>query len=206
MHADMLGNNKLSGTPDRELVELLKNGSHDAFGELYARFRERLIYSCKRYLKNETDSEDAVQDVFLQLWVNRHLLGDISSFSGYIQTIAKNYAIDKLRHFDVHSRFARNIFMNETDSINETENTIIDNDCAEFFDKIIEWLPPMQQKIFRLSRIEKLTYKEIAELLDIPADTVKKYASLALKKIKKQITQHTDIHLQTITILLMFFS
>ena len=197
--------NALSENQDKELIELLMGSSHDAFGELYARFRERLIYSCKRYLKNEADSEDVVQDVFLQLWENRHLLGDISSFSGYVQAITKNYAIDKLRHFDVHSRFAKNIFMNETDSTNETEDTIIDNDYAEFLNEIIERLPPMQQKVFRLSRIDGLKYKEIAELLNIPADTVKKYASLALKKIKRQVAQHTDIHLQTIITLLMIF-
>ena len=187
--------NELSKKQDRELVELLKNGSQKAFGELYHRYKERLIYSCKRYLKNEADSEDVVHDVFLQLWGNRHLLGEISSFSRYVQKITQNYAIDKLRHFDVHSRFARNIFINEIDSTNETEDTIIDNDYVEFFDKIIESLSPMQQKVFRLSRIEKLKYREIAELLDISIDTVKEYASIALKKIKKQITQHTDIHL-----------
>jgi len=79
--------------------------------------------------------------------------------------------------------------------MNDTEDAVIDNDYAEFLNEIIERLPPMQKKVFRLSRIEGLTYKETAELLHISADTVKKHASLALEKIKKQITQHTDIHL-----------
>ena len=197
--------NDLSEKQDRELVELLKNGSQEACGELYARFRERLMFVCKKNMKNDADAEDIVHDVFLQLWENRLLLGEISSFSGYVQTIAKNYAIDKLRHFDVYSRFARKIFMNETNSTNETEDTIIDNDYAKFLDEIIGRLPPMQQKVFRLSRIEKLTYKEIAELLGISPVTVKKHASLALEKIKNQVAQHTDIHLQTIITLLMFF-
>ena len=187
--------NELSEKQDRELVELLVGGSQEAFGELYHRYKGRLIFSCKQYLKNEAESENVVHDVFLQLWKNRHLLGEISSFSRYVQKITQNYAIDKLRHFDVHSRFARNIFINETDSTNETEDTIIDNDYTELLDKIIECLSPMQQKVFRLSRVEKLKYREIAELLEISTDTVKEYASIALKKIKKQITLHTDIHL-----------
>jgi len=190
----MLNFNELSKKQDRELVELLMNSSHEAFGELYTRFKNLMIYSCKRCLKNDADSEDVVHDVFLQLWENRHLLKPELSFSRYVQTITQNHAIDKLRHFDVHSRFAKNIFLNEKDSTNETENTIIDNDYAELLDKIIESLSPMQQKVFRLSRIKRLKYGEIAELLDISVDTVKEYASLALKKIKKQIKQHTDIH------------
>ena len=197
--------NILTEKQDKELVELLMDGSHEALGELYTRFKERLIYSCNQYLKNEADSEDVVYEVFLQLWENRHLLNPELSFSGYVQTITKNNAIDKLRHFDVYSRFAKNIFLDETNSTNETEDTIIDNDYAEFLNKIVEHLPPMQQKVFRLSRIEGLTYKEIAELLQISPATVKKHAYLALEKIKKQATQHTGIHLQAIITFLVTF-
>ena len=201
----MLNINKLLKKQDRELVELLKNGSHEALGELYTRYKDRLISFCKINMKNKVDSEDIVQDVFLQLWESRHLLNPELSFSGYVQTIAQNKVFYAFRQSDIHSRFVRNMFTNGENSINETEDTIIDNDYAEFLDKIIESLPPMQKKVFRLSRIEGLKYKEIAELIHISAETVKKHASLALKKIAKQIKQYTHIHLQTIITFLMIF-
>ena len=187
--------NDISEKQDRELVELLMGGSQDALGELYTRFKKLLMPFCKKNIKNEADAEDIVHDIFIQLWENRHLLGDISSFSGYVQTIAKNKIFYTFRQSDIHSRFVRNMLTNGEESMNETEDEIIGNDYAEFLDEIIGHLPPMQQKVFRLSRIEGMTYKEIAELLHISAETVKKHASLALDKIKKQITQHTDIHL-----------
>jgi len=186
--------NELSKKQDRELVELLIGGSQAALGELYARYKKRLMHSCKRYLKNETDLEDIVHDIFLQLWETRHLLNPELSFSGYIKKITQNYAIDKLRHLDIHSRFAKNIFMNETDTTNETEDLIIDSDYAELLDKLIEKLPPRQKEVFQYSRIERLTYKEISELLKISVDTVQEHASLALKTIKKQLMKHTDIY------------
>ena len=188
----------LSEKQDRELVELLMGGSQEAFGELYARYKEQLMVLCKRYLKNENDSEDIVHDIFVQLWETRHLLNAELSFAGYVQTITRNYAKDKLRHLDVHSRFAKNILMNGTDSTNETEDRIADNDYAKLLNELVECLPPRQKEIFRLSRMERLTYQEISELLQISIPTVQKHASLALKRIAEQLQQHADIHFRKV--------
>jgi len=190
--------NEISKKQDKELVELLIGSSQEAFGELYARFKERLLYLCKRYLKNEADSEDVVHDVFLQLWETRHSLNSEMSFAAYVQKITKNYTIDKLRHVDVHSRFAKNTLMNVADSTNETENTIIDNDYAELLKELIENLPPRQKEIYRLSRIEGLSYKEISKLLQISIPAVQKHASIALNKIKEHLQQHADIYFQIV--------
>ena len=188
---------------DNELVELLTGDSREAFGELYIRYKERLMHICKRYLKDEDDVEDIVHDIFVHLWETRHTLDVSLSFSGFMQTITRNYAMDKLRHLDVHARFAEKTLADGIDSTNETEDAIHDNDYAKLLEKLIECLPPKQKEVYRLSRIEGLSYKEIAERLDVPADTVKKYAALALKKIKKQITQYADIHFKTLLILLI---
>ena len=197
--------NVLSEKQDRELVELLRDGSHEALGELYTRYKDLLISFCKKNMKNEADAEDIVQDIILQIWENRHLINPELSFSGYVQTITQNRVFYTFRQSDIHSRFVRNMLTNGDYSTNETEDSIINDDYTALLNEIIEQLPPMQQKVIRLSRIEGLSYKEIAELLNISAETVKKHAALALKKIKNQIAQHTDIHLQTIIALLMFF-
>jgi len=200
----MIKNNGLSEKQDKVLVELLIGGSQEAFGELYARYRERLLYFCKQYM-NEADAEDIVQNVFLKLWEKRRFLGEVTSFSGYIQTMAKNDILKKFRHFDVHSRFARNLLMNEIDSTNETEDTVINNDYAILLNELIENLPPKQREVFRLNRVEGLSYNEISELLQTPLENVRKQVSLALKKIKDQMSQHTDIHFQMIIIIWVFF-
>ena len=184
--------NVLSEKQDKELVELLMGGSHEALGELYTRFKKLLMPFCKKTVKNEADAEDIVHDIFLQLWEKRKILPEISSFSGFIQTMAKNYILKKFRHFDVHSRFARNVLLTRTDSTNETEDAVIGNDYAKLLDDLIEKLPPKQKEVFRLSRIEEYTYKEISELLQMPVGNVRRYASFALEKIKDQLFVHTD--------------
>ena len=185
---------KLSTLQDKELVRLSKEGSQKAFDILYARYKRQLIYLGKRLLKNETDLEDMVQDIFLQLWDTRDALNPELSFSGYVHTLMRNRILYRYRNFDVHARYAQHILINADDSTNETEDTVIENDLTVLLNGVIESLPPMQKKIFTLSRVEGLTYKEISEILQISIPAVQKHASNALKKIKEHLKHHADIH------------
>ena len=197
--------NELSKCQDRELVKLLIDSSQEAFGEIYARFKKQLMFICKQYMRNKADAEDIVHDIFLKLWETRHFLNPELYFSGYLHTITANHIRDKLRHLDVHSTFVNNILVNTKDSTNETEDVILDHDYTELLNKLIEKLPPKQKEIFRLSRIEGHTYQQIAEELLMPVENVRRYASLATKKIIECLSHYVDIHLQLITVIMMFF-
>ena len=202
----MLDKDKLSEKGDKELVELLKDGSQHAFGELYVRYKGRLLHYCKRSLKNQTESEDLVHDIFLQVLEKRDSLNPELSFWGYLQKNAQNRILDKFKKFDIHSRFAQHIIMNGDVSTNQTETLINDNDYTKLLNEIIDSLSPKQKEIFNLSRIQGLTYKEIAELKQISIETVREHVYLSLKKIKKYLMQHIDIHFKTVATLIIFFS
>ena len=83
---------------------------------------------------------------------------------------------------------------------------ILDHDYEKFLYQLIDSLSPQQKKIFHLSRIQGMTYNEIAESLNLSLPTVQKHASLALEKIKKQLTAHADLHFKTVISFLIFFS
>ena len=185
---------QLSTLQDKELVSLFKEGSKLAFEALYIRYRDRLTYFCKRLIKNEISSEDITQDIFLQLLESSDALNPELSFWGYLQTLARNRIIDEFKKFDVQSRFALHTILNGNDSTNQTENQIIDNDYTQLINKLIDGLSPRQKEIFQMSRVQGLTYKQIAEQMQISVETVREHIFLALKKIKKHVTQHADIH------------
>ena len=197
---------KYSTMQDKELVALFKEGSQQAFVVLFARYKRQLLYLGKRSLKNETELEDMVQDIFLQLWETRDSLNPELSFSGYVYTLMRNRILYRYRNFDVHARYAQHILLNAEDSTNETEDAIIENDFSGLLNEVIESLPPMQKKIFTLSRIEGLSYKEISEILQISIPAIQKHASISLKKIKEHLRHNADIHFQAITTFLIFFS
>jgi RNA polymerase sigma-70 factor (ECF subfamily) len=197
---------KFSTLQDKELVALFREGSPQAFGELYTRHKDQLLYSCKKYLKDEAAAEDIVQEIFTQLWATRESLLIASSFSGYLYTSAKNRILNIYRQLDVHSRFARFILAAEKELTNETEDSIIEKDYSDLLNKLIESLPPMQKDVFRLNRIEGLTYQEISETLQISVENVRKHTSLAMKKMKIHLSKHTDIHFHEVILFLIFFS
>ena len=186
----------VSTMQDKELVTLLKEGSKMAFEKLYARYKRQLIYVGRRALKNNDDLEDIVQDIFLQLWETRESLNPELSFAQYLHTIMRHRIMYQYRNFDVFSRYAQHILENAEESTNETEETIIENDYTALLNGIIDNLPPTQKKIFILSRIEGLTYKEIAEQMQLSIPAIQKHASITLKKIKEHLKIHADIHLK----------
>ena len=185
---------ELSEKQDKELVTLLVNGSKEAYEELYVRYKTRLIRFCIRLMKDAVGAEDIVQDVFLQLWIVRVTLIPDLSFWGYLQTMAKNLILYKFRQINVHERFVRYTLLNEKDSTNQTEDSIVDNDYEKLLDTLIEGLPPRQKEAYLLSRKQGLTYHEIAEKLQISVYTVREHISLALEKIRNQLPGHTGIH------------
>ena len=197
--------NKLSEKQERDLIEQLIGGSQAAFRELYICYRDPLLHYCKRYLNDEAGAEDVVQDIFMQLWETHDTLNIISSFSGYLYTAAQNRMLNMFRHFDIHARYAKNVLMKGNDSTVETEDSILCDDYAKLLNELIDALTPMQKEVFRLSRIEGLSYREISERLQISVPAVQKHASLALKKIKKNLEQHAGIYFQSVMILFAFF-
>ena len=198
-------NNELSKKQDKELVALFKDGSKQAFDELYIRYKKKLTCFCKGALRDEIRSEDIAHDVFMQVFETYDSLNPELSFYGYLQTIAHNRIANELKRFDVHLRYTQHIIKHGNDATNQTEDSIIENDYAKLLNEIIDTLTPQQREIFRLSRIEGLTYNEIAKLLHLSLRTIQKHASLALEKIKKQLMEHADLHFKIVVIFLMFF-
>jgi RNA polymerase sigma-70 factor (ECF subfamily) len=188
-----------------ELVELCKSGSHQAFSELYVRYKDELLYYCTQYLKDEAEAEDVVQDIFMQLWETHASLDITSSFGGYIFGAARNHMLKLFRQFDVHARYAQHILIHTQELTNETEDAIVGKDYTTFLNKLIDSLPPMQKEVFRLNRIEELSYQEISELLHISVENVRKHISLSQKKIQSQFSKHKDARFLTIKIILIIF-
>ena len=189
---------------NRELLRLLIGGSQDAFAELYVRYKDELLYACKKFLNDETEAEDVVQDIFMQVWEKRDTLNAELSFSGYIHTLAHNRISNIFRQYGVHARYAQYVLANEQDLTNETEDLIIDNDYADLLNEIIDNLSHRQREVFRLSRIEGMKYKEIAEKLQVSVPAIQQHASIASKKIKEALKKYADIDYQAVIVLLLF--
>lgn len=159
-----------------------------AFKELFNRFSPGLLAFAKAIVKNKMIAEEVVEDVFVNLWKNRKLLHTIGNISYYLHTAAKNTAINHLnkekRTFSLHIEDINEHYT--CNYINAENKSITNSNLLEIL-TAIENLPPKCQLIFRLSKEDGLSHKEIANLLDISTKTVENQLTIALQKISDAI-------------------
>lgn len=155
-----------------------------AFSRLYDHFSPGLLSYINAIVRTPGIAEELLTDVFMNLWRNRKMLHTIRSLPYYLYTSGKNLAINYLKssqnrqHISLDDLGDNLLFTYTTP---ETGRIDADNFAALL--KAIQALPPQCQLIFRLSKEEQLTRKEIAHLLDITTKTVENQMTIAFKKI-----------------------
>lgn len=127
-----------------------------------------------------------VQDVFMKVWEARNHIDPIQSFNGYIFRITKNAALNKLRkRVGEPDSFAS--VKDDSSALNITEQDVLFGEMKDLVDAAIEGLPPKRQEVFRLSRYEGLSNKEIAERLGISVNTIEGQMRKAIKYLRSYI-------------------
>lgn len=189
---------------DTELVKLLIADDEDAFVQLYLTYKEKLLYFCVSLLKSREQSDDIVQEVFLQLWECRSFLNPELSFSSFIFTIAKNRCLNKLKSTAVEQK-AQELLKGQ-EELFLLEDELATKEYETIFQTIISELPTRRQEIFRLSREKYLTHKEIAEITGISVNTVQDHISKAIEFIKSELTSKykLPLHLFLVAIFNVF--
>jgi RNA polymerase sigma-70 factor (ECF subfamily) len=184
--------NPVSKQEEKELIIRLIEGDGDAFEKVYYLYAERVYYFALRYLKNKTDTEEIVQEVFTRIWENRINLDPELSFSGYILTTTKHTIFNDNRKKVNHQTYCNYIISYLQKHMHNVEDDVIYEDLMELLTKTIETLPPKRQEIFKLSRIKGLSYKEISRELSISEKTIETHMRLALRDIKSVIQPVLD--------------
>ena len=185
--------NILPSISEEILVNMLSTGDKNAFENLYVKYKERLYYYCFSILSDSNASEDLVQDTFIKVWETRESVQSQMSFSSYLFTIIHNKAITYLRRLQIEKE---TIDYWTTEYSKPDESIIakmISGEYESFFEKVTEKLPPKRKIVFRLSREERLSHKEIAKRLGISVYTVQEYISETLNYFKINLLKHPDL-------------
>lgn len=187
---------------ERDLVIALINSDETAFSQLYASYKDRLMYFAIKFVKSQDFAEDVFHDTFIAVWQNRKFLNPDQSFSSYLYTIMKNRILNLLYGIDKETELKKIILAGSIDYNNDTENQIIDADLNDILNKALDKLTPQQKKIFSLSREKMKTHKEIAEELGISVYTVQQHISAALKTIKIFLEKHAGTYADLLLLLI----
>lgn len=187
--------------------ELLDRAAHDdeaAFSQLFYAYHNKLGTYVFRLTQSRETAEEIVQDVFLKIWIDRRKLTTIRHFGAYVYVLTRNQTLNCLR------RLAKERVRNRKtlENIKAYYTADVAPDTApnyfSLIDKAVDELPPQQQKVYLLSRRERMKYEEIASYMGISRETVKKYLQLATHFITRYLRSHGDLLL--IILLVTLFS
>ncbi|WP_333863125.1 RNA polymerase sigma-70 factor [Sphingobacterium sp.] len=173
------------GRSDEELILLIQQDDNLAFEALYDRYWKKLYYQAARKTNSLEDAQEIVQNIFASLWLRRHQLRIESNLASYL-AVAVKYKVFK----HLAQQYKQEALRHEADWVdfdNSTEDWLQFEELRVRLDQLVSELPEKCQLIFKLSREEGLTYKQIAENLNISVKTVETQLSRALKKIRTGI-------------------
>lgn len=165
---------------DRELVSKVAGGDSEAFHRLYDRFADRVLRSATTILRNRHLAEEATQETMIALWKGASRFAGRSKVSTWLFGIARHRAYDLVRKEERGRRLPDTPL-----SSPDPSNAIL------LHEKVMEALNGLssnQREVVFLTFYEGLSYKEIAEILEIPQGTVKSRMFHAKRKLAGVLT------------------
>ena len=187
---------------ERSLILRLIEGDEDAFCELYATYKNRLIYFAMRFLKSREYAEDVFQDAFTVVWQSRRFINPDASFSSYLYTIMRNRILNQLRNAANEEKLKESILSQALDYTEDTKREVMLNDLKSLISHALQ-LTPRQREIFEMSREAQLSHKEIADKLGISINTVQEHISTSLKLIRTYLIKYSGSEYVDLLLLLI---
>jgi RNA polymerase sigma-70 factor (ECF subfamily) len=175
---------------DDYLIRRLKKGDNESFELIFNKYKAKLYFFTLGYLHSAAETEEIIQNVFVSLWENRNTLEVNLSLKNYLYKAVTNSIYNYFKHNAVRQKYIDHITLQETLEEDETHQNIYLNDLKEAIDALVEDLPVRQQMIFKLSRHEGLSHKEIADRLGLSVRSVENQIYRALRYIKENLNEH----------------
>ena len=159
--------------------------------ELFQKHYPSTCAAIFKFIKDKNLVEDLAQNVYIRFWEKRHQLNITTSVGAYLNRMAINEALGHIRKY-------KKIQIEEITPLTPfgiTENAaqqLLHNELKDQITAAINTLPPKCQLVFKLSRFEELTYKEIAAKLGISVKTVENQMGKALRVLREKMQTYLN--------------
>jgi RNA polymerase sigma-70 factor (family 1) len=173
-----------------QLLQLLRKGNEEAFTEIYNRYWKLLYTTARNIIRDEDFAKDAVQEVFITLW-QRRVDANIGVLKAYLQQAVRFQILNGIRARKTDEKFY--IRLSEVTANIIYDNPLLFKEQEALLREILNALPEDCNLVFRLSREEHLTYKQIASHLNISEKTVEKKMSICLKQIRQALERNKSL-------------
>ena len=168
------------------ILEKVKVGDASAFSLLYDLYWLKVYNFARLYITSSSAISEVVQDVFVKLWESREFLDVTKNFDGFLFMITRNIIFNYSRRYFIDLNFRMTALRGIEESY-EIEEELDAVDLKNYIDSLVAQLPPKRQQIFKMSREEHLSCKEIAERCGVGEKAVERQITLALKFLKDNL-------------------
>ncbi len=170
-----------TNSDDILLLKLIKQGDQIAFRHLFYQYADSLERFITYYIHDREKSQDLVLDIFTYIWENRQNFEIKLTLKAYLFQVARNKSFTYIRDKKIP------VYLEEMEGMEIVQNYDSELELQELhhlIEEAVSLLPDKCREIFRKSREENLTNKEIAGQLHISEKTVEGQITIALKKIR----------------------
>ncbi len=173
---------------DEAVAHKVQGGDSEVFGVLVQRFEKKMLRYARKFLFGYEDAEDAVQTVFLKAYTNIRQFDKNKKFSSWLYRIAHNEFINVIKKRGKESvpLFEMDTLLPHLKAKEDPVRDLEEKELKEILEKYLNKVSPKYREILVLFYFEQMDYREIADILKIPASTVGvrlKRGKLALKKL-----------------------
>jgi RNA polymerase sigma-70 factor (ECF subfamily) len=189
---------------DEQLMARMSSGDQQALEQLFRKYYTPLVRFAREILRNTEQAEDMVQEVFTKIWTKRESI-DITTYAkSYLYVAVKNHCFNMLKQNEkkhwMDESMEDDIRLSTADTSGNVDAKKLESDIHAAIDK----LPPKCGLIFKMSRFEDKSYKEIAEALELSVKTVENQMGKALALLRTALGPYLK-DLVSILLILVFW-
>jgi RNA polymerase sigma-70 factor, ECF subfamily len=174
--------------PDEALMKAVSHRRQDALAQLFDRHGKRLRATIDGVVHEEAEADDVLQEIFIQIWDEAARYSPKAGKPlGWMVTIARRRAIDRLRRRQAYSRvrerYQKRVTHEASNSPRQADEVFVLNDLRRFLRECMRVLPRLQREALELAFFKGLSHREIAVATHAPLGTVKTRLELGLQKL-----------------------
>ncbi len=180
---------------DEQLIQEVSAGSRPAFEAIYERYKRKMFVYFRHMLGSKESAEDAMHDLFIQLFDKASLFGGKAKFSSWLYAMARNLAYDLLRKRKVRYADSLNAsldFDNEAELIEfiqgreaAPDQELVAREMKDYLARAIEALDPREREVVVLCDIHEIPHQQVADILLCSPQSVPVMLFRAKQKLKR---------------------
>ncbi|MES2517431.1 MAG: RNA polymerase sigma-70 factor, partial [Bacteroidota bacterium] len=171
---------------DEQLVEFLQKGNTESFAEIYRRYWLKMYSVAYHLTGNKEEAEEMVQDVFVSLW-SRFAELEIRNLGVYLIVAVKHRITNFIKSQINFRKFQEYQILHEIQQSYSSDEVIYFSDLTEAVEEAMKKLPEKSAEIFKKSRFENQSVKEIAREFELSEKAVEYHLTKSVKVLREHL-------------------